>query len=200
MKDAWQVKAVATGGRHYRMHNGGEQIDQKFDPYMVEYTFADGATLLLEGRTMPDCAQDFSSLGFGTKGSCVISHSGHSPAKSRIYKGWNQTKKADVAWQYEKEEPSPYQLEWNHLIDAIRNNKPYNEAKRGAEASLVTSMGRMAAHTGQVITFDQILNSDHEFAPDVDKLVIDGPAPIKADEKGRYPVPMPGIVTNREYA
>jgi hypothetical protein len=61
-------------------------------------------------------------------------------------------------------------------------------------------MGRMAAHTGQVVTYDEMLNCEHEFAPDADKLVIDGPAPIKADAKGRYPVPMPGIVTNREYA
>ena len=66
-------------------------------------------------------------------------------------------------------------------------------------ASLVTSMGRMAAHTGRVITYDQILNGDHEFAPDVDKLVVDGPAPIQADSDGRYPVPLPGIVTDREY-
>jgi hypothetical protein len=85
------------------------------------------------------------------------------------------------------------------LIDAIRQNKPYNEVKRGVEASLVTSMGRMAAHTGRVITYDEILNSDHEFAPDVDKLVVDGPAPIQADKDGKYPVPLPGVVTNREF-
>jgi hypothetical protein len=60
----------------------------------------------------------------------------------------------------------------------IRDDKPYNEAKRGAEASLVSSMGRMAAHTGQVITYDQILHCDHEFAPDVDKLTFDSAAPL----------------------
>ena len=86
------------------------------------------------------------------------------------------------------------------MIDAIRNDKPHNEVKRGAEASLVTAMGRMAAHTGQVVTYDDILNSKHEFAPDVDKLVIDGPAPIKADKDGKYSIPMPGITNDREYA
>jgi hypothetical protein len=60
-------------------------------------------------------------------------------------------------------------------------------------------MGRMAAHTGQEISWDQILNCDHEFAPDVDKLVIDGPAPIQASADGKYPVPQPGITTKREY-
>ena len=78
-------------------------------------------------------------------------------------------------------------------------NKPYNEVKRGVEASLMTSMGRMAAHTGRIITFDQMLNCKHEFAPTVDKLTMDGPAPVMADVNGKYPVPQPGIVTDQEY-
>ena len=107
--------------------------------------------------------------------------------------------KSELAWTCSTPEPNPYQLEWNHLIEAIRTDKPYNEVKRGAEASLVTAMGRMAAHTGQIITFDDMLACKHEFAPDVDKLVIDGPAPIKADADGKYPVPQPGITVDQEY-
>ena len=45
-----------------------------------------------------------------------------------------------------------------------------------------------------------MLNCEHEFAPDVDKLTMDGPAPLVADANGKYPVPQPGIVTDREYA
>lgn len=96
-------------------------------------------------------------------------------------------------------EQNPYQNEWNDLMSAIRNDKPYNEAKRGVEASLVSSMGRMAAHTGQEITFEDMLNCPHEFAPGVDKLSMTSPAPLKANAEGKYPVPMPGIVTDREY-
>ena len=77
--------------------------------------------------------------------------------------------------------------------------KPYNEVKRGVEASLVTSMGRMAAHTGQEITFEELLNSEHEFAPGVDKLTFDSAAPLVADKDGKYPVPMPGITRKTEY-
>ena len=84
-------------------------------------------------------------------------------------------------------------------IDAIRQDKPYNEVENGAIASLVSSMGRMAAHTGRIVTYDEILNSDHELAPDIDKLTWDSPAPLPADANGKYPVPQPGIVTDREY-
>lgn len=194
MKDAWPVEAKGFGGRHYR----GDYVDQNFDSYTTEYTFADGSKLMLEGRGMAGCFNEFASYANGAKGSAVISTSGHSPAKCRIYKGQNMTKD-NLEWEFGQREPSPYQLEWDHLMEAIRQDKPYNEAKRGAEASLVTSMGRMACHTGQVITFDEMLNCEHEFAPNVDKLTLDGPAPLVANSEGKYPIPLPGINRKREY-
>jgi predicted dehydrogenase len=194
MKDAWPVSAKGSGGREYRKN----YIDQNFDVYSVEYTFADGAKMFLEGRTMPGCAQEFASYAHGTKGSAVISSNSHTPARCRIFKDQNLTSRNPV-WKFGPEEPNPYQVEWEDLIHAIRENKPYNEVKRGAEASLVTSMGRMAAHTGRVITFDSMMNCEHEFAPDVDKLAMNSPAPVLADAKGKYPLPEPGIKTKREF-
>ncbi len=196
MKEDWPVEAKGSGGRHYR----GDYVDQNFDTYSVEYTFGDGTKLFLNGRTMPGCHDEFASYAHGTKASAVISTAAHTPARCRIYKNQRITKKADdIAWQFPPDEPNPYQLEWNHLIAAIREDKPYNEVERGVKASLVTSMGRMACHTGQVITYDDMLNCKHEFAPDVDKLTMESDAPIKADADGKYPVPQPGIVTDTEY-
>ena len=103
-----------------------------------------------------------------------------------------------MTWQ-SKDTSSPYQNEWDSLIDAIRNDKPWNEVKRGVDASVATSMGRMAAHTGQEISWDEMLNSDHEFAPDADKFTMDSAAPVLADATGHYPVPMPGLKGRREY-
>jgi hypothetical protein len=60
-------------------------------------------------------------------------------------------------------------------------------------------MGRMAAHTGQEITYDQMLNCPHEFAPNVGSMAADGPAPVLPDADGKYPVPQPGILTDMEY-
>jgi predicted dehydrogenase len=194
MKDAWAVKAHATGGRHYR----GEKVDQNFDNYSVEYTYPDGTKLFYYGRQMPGCHNEFASYAHGTKGAAVISTSSHTPGKVRTFSGHNMTKEEQI-WGFPQPELSPYQLEWDDLVDAIRQDKPYNEARRGAEASLVTSMGRMAAHTGRIITFDEILNHDHEFAPSVDSLTSDGPAPLLAGADGKYPVPQPGVQTKREY-
>jgi len=194
MKDAWPVEAKGFGGRHYRL----DYVDQNFDTYTVEYTFADGTKLMLEGRCMPGCHQEFASYAHGSKGSAVISTAAHSPAKCRIYKGQNFVKE-DLAWAFPQPEPSPYQLEWDDLITAIRQDQPYNEVKRGAEASLVTAMGRMACHTGQIVTFDEMLNCEHEFAPDVDKLTLASSAPVQADANGKYPIPLPGITKKREY-
>jgi predicted dehydrogenase len=195
MKDAWPVSAKGAGGREYR----GDCIDQNFDTYSVEYTFADGSKLFLEGRNIEGCAQEFASYAHGSKGSAVISSNSHSPARSRIYKGQKFTR-GDVVWAFPQPEPNPYQVEWDDLIHAIKKDKLYNEVKRGAQASLVTAMGRMSAHTGQVITFDEILNCKSEFAPDVDKLTMTSPAPLQMDKlTKRYPIPQPGIVRDREY-
>jgi predicted dehydrogenase len=199
IKGAWPVSAQASGGRHYR----GNSVDQNFDTYSVEYTFADGAKMFLEGRCITGAHQQFASYAHGSRGSAVISASSHHPARCRINRGQNPLATEDIAWRFGNRanapEPNPYQLEWNHLLDAIRNNRQYNEVARGAEASLITSMGRMAAHTGQVVTFDQMLNCEHEFAPDVDKLTMDSAAPLQAGADGKYPVPEPGIKIKREY-
>ena len=194
MKNAWPVKAQATGGRQYR----GDNIDQNFDNYSVEYTFADGSNMFLYGRTMAGCNDQFASYAHGSKGLGIISTTSHTPAKCRIFKG-QKIDKDDQVWAYPQPERNPYQLEWDYLIEAIRTDRPHNEVQRGAEASLVTSMGRMAAHTGQVITYEDMLNCPHEFAPDLEKLTMDSPPPIKPGPDGKYSVPQPGIVKEREY-
>ena len=105
-----------------------------------------------------------------------------------------------MVWESEvsEDERNPYQNEWNDLMDAIRDDKPYNEVARGVEACLVSSMGRMSAHTGREITFEEMLNWDHEMAPGLDKLTMVSPAPLLPDATGRYTVSQPGIVTYSE--
>ncbi len=194
MKDSFPVMAKSSGGRHYR----GDYVDQNFDTYSTEFTYADGAKLFLEGRCMTGAQSEFASYAHGTKGSAIISESGHAPSHCRTFKAQNMID-SEITWKCQENEPDPYQLEWEHLMADIRADKPHNEARRGTEASLATAMGRMAAHTGKIITRKMILESTHDFAPNADKLVIDGPAPIQADKDGKYAVPEPGRKGLKEF-
>ena len=201
MKNGWPIKAQAIGGRHYRTSPTGEEyVDQNFDSYSVEYTFADGAKMYMDGRCINGCNDIYSSYAHGSKGLAVVSHSNDCDPPSRTFKGQNM-QRSNMIWESKinPAERNPYENEWNDLMEAIRHDKPYNEATRGVQASVVTSMGRMAAHTGQEITYEGFLNGQQEYAPGVDKLTMDSPAPLVAGADGKYPIPMPGIVRDQEY-
>ena len=200
MKNAYPVKAHGVGGRHYREGAEGPYIDQNFDSYAVEYTFDDGTKMFFEGRCMTGCKEIYNSFAHGTKGMAVVSSRGDCGLPSGTFKG-HKGGRDNLIWSSKvpKENRNPYQNEWNVLIDKIRTDSPHNEVESGVNTSLVTAMGRMAAHTGMEISYDQILNSDHEFAPDIDKLTLDSPAPLQMGPDGKYPMPMPGQKKMREY-
>ena len=187
MKDAWPISAQATGGRHFQ----GKINDQNFDSYAVEWEFADGAKFFYSGRAMKDCKTRFALHGQGSTGAFTISGNGHSPARCAIYKGQRRVDDA-LVWSAAQPEPNPYRREWEHFLEAIVSGLPYNEAVRGAEASLVTAMGRFAAHTGRPVTYQEMLDCPDDLTAGVATLTDASPAPLLADADGRYPVPMPG--------
>ena len=198
-KWSWPIMAQATGGKHYTENKQGQPyVDQNLDTYSVEYTYADGTKLMHNGRTIQGCHNEFASHVHGTKGFGTFSANGHWPAPSALYSGLTPNPKNQI-WKFPARETNPYQDEWDDLLDAIRNDKPYNEADRGALASQVCNMGRMAAHTGQRVTWDDALNAK-PLAPDLDQLKgFDSKAPVTADKDGFYPVPQPGITKKTEY-
>ena len=49
-----------------------------------------------------------------------------------------------------------------------------------------------AAHTGQTVTWDDMMNSRFQFCDYLDRLDVNSPPPVKADPKGQFPVPVPG--------
>lgn len=187
IKDGWPVTAHGVGGR------GPDSQDcaQNFDTYSIEYTFADGTKALVTGRYIAKCHNDFATFVHGTKCAAQFSGDIHAPTV-QMYKD-QRLERANISWRPERETVDPWQAEWNVLLDAIRNNKPHNEAKRAAYSNLAAIMGRAAVHSGQIITWDQAIASDFKFCPDIDKLNADSPAPAQADANGRYPAPVPGV-------
>lgn len=201
MKDAWPVKAQALGGRHFRVSPEGDPwVDQNFDSYAVEYTFEDGTKFYMDGRCNSGADSFYFSHVHGTKGMAVAAKTGDYNGPSSIHKG-QLPSRASQLWQSSVPagENDPYVNEWNDLTNAIRSDKPYNEVPFGVQASVVTSMGRKAAHTGKEIRYEDMLNDDMEYAPGIDKWTNDSPPPIIADADGKYPVPMPGKTTKHEY-
>ena len=186
IKDAWPVSAHGVGGRAADSTDCGQNLDS----YAIEYTFADGTKAQVTGRYLPNCHNDFSTYLHGTK--CAARFSGNIHASNgQIYKD-QRIANDNVAWKPAKERVNPWQAEWNVLLDAIRNDKPHNEARRAALSNLGAIMGRAAVHTGQMITWDEAVASTFQFCPNVGELTEASPAPVQADAQGRYPAPVPG--------
>lgn len=189
IKDSWPVAAHGVGGRYA----GSTDCSQNLDSYSIEYTFADGTKAAVTGRYIPNCHNDFATFVHGTKCAGQFSGPVHMPV-CQIYKDQN-IERSNVAWKPEKETVNPWQAEWDVLLSAIRQDRPHNEARRAALSNLGAIMGRAAVHTGKIVTWDEAMASDFQFFADVDHLTADSPAPVQADEHGRYPAPVPGIWT-----
>lgn len=183
VKDAWPVSAQGQGGRYPRT-----EADQMFDHYAVEYSFPDGTRMFAQGRHMANCWGFWGNVIHGAKGSAVL---GEGISDPLIYKG-HKRGEADIIWRFEGDKGDQYQIEHDRLFEAIRRNKPYNETKRCAYAALTGILGRMAAESGQEITWEQALHSELELAPGLAELTMDSEPPVIPGADGRYPVAVPG--------
>ncbi len=124
MKDAWPVKAQALGGRHYRQGpEGVTYIDQNFDVYSVEYTFADDAKLIMDGRCMLGCEQIYTSYAQGSRGMAIASKSGDCGAPSSTYKG-HSPNRSNLLWESKVKpgEQNPYQK----VMSSLNRNEAGN--------------------------------------------------------------------------
>ena len=186
LKDGWPITAHGVGGRRANNIDCGQDLDS----YSIEYTFADGTKAMVVARYIPNCFPDFATYVHGTKCAAQFSGSIHAPTV-HIYKDQRMARE-NIVWEPEKEKVGPHQAEWNVLLDAIRNDRPHNEARRAAFSNLATVMGRAAVHSGKIITWDDAMASNFQFCPNVDSLTADSPAPAKADAEGRCPAPIPG--------
>ena len=188
-KGAWPVSAQGMGGRCY------EEAGGQFDHFTIEYTFSDGTKLFAFSRHMPGCWQTYSDYAHGSKGSAVLMTTLKEP-KPKIYKSHNMVAN-DLVWEHGQADLNPYHAEWQVLLDAIRQDKPHNEARRAGEANVSALMGRMAAHTGQFVKWDEAMNSEFQFVEDIDNMTFETPAPVHEGPDGLYDPPRPGLA--KEY-
>jgi predicted dehydrogenase len=186
IKNAWPVEAIGFGGRV----PGSTDCGQNIDVYSMEYTFADGTKAFCGFRRIRNTRNDFATYIHGTKNAAQFSGNVHA-ATVHMFKD-QRINKDNIAWTPTKDQYSPWQYEWNDLIASIRNDRPHNECKRACYSDLATLMGRAACHTGQLVTWDQIMESRFQFCDHLDDLDYDSPAFIKANDEGQFQVPIPG--------
>jgi predicted dehydrogenase len=186
IKDAWPVSAHGIGGRAA----GSTDASQNLDSLSVEWTFPDGTMATDTARWLPGCHDEFATFIHGTERAAQFSGNIHA-GTVHTYKD-QRIDRRNILWKAPPETRTPWQAEWDALLNAIRRDLPHNEARRAAFANLADIMGRAAVHSGQIITWDQALASDFQFCAGIDALDEDTPPPVRADPDGRYPVPLPG--------
>jgi hypothetical protein len=58
-----------------------------------------------------------------------------------------------------------YEEEHKELLAGIRSGRPLNNGVYMARSTMLAIMGRMAAYTGQTLSWEQCLNSSEDLTP-----------------------------------
>lgn len=190
MHDAPPLSCTGTGGR--AVPSTGGNI---YDHFAIAYKYPNGIQAFLNSRQIDDCYNDVVDYMVGTEGTCTFGHGTYPSFEGK--NKWNLANQLGSAADSfmsntgsfgerirTHTEDDVYQLEQNALLASIRNCKPINDGKRMATSTMLVIMGRMAAYTGQQISWDEAFSSN-------DRLV-----PEKIDWNGKLPVPpraQPGV-------
>jgi predicted dehydrogenase len=149
MNGRYPVRAVGTGGRQVRT---GPEYGNIYDHFSIIYEYADGARLFSHCRQQPGCSTDISARAFGSLGTAEISE------RRQIITG-------PRAWETRGRDNNFFQTEHDELFASIRKGVPINNGEYMAKSSLLAIMGRMAAYTGQTITWDEAFHSKEDLSP-----------------------------------
>ena len=145
--DTMPTKAVAVGSRVFATDCN------TFDNCFVAYEYAGGVRGFLGCRSVPGCYSENADYIIGARGTCTIGR-GRVP----VIEGPRR-------WRYEGPPPNMYQAEHDELLGSIRAGKPINDGTRMAHTTLMGIMGRMAAYTGQEVSWEQALESRQKLVP-----------------------------------
>jgi predicted dehydrogenase len=167
MKDVPPLRCTAVGGR-VRPNNEGNI----FDHIEVNYEFANGVRGFVVHRQIPGCYSETRDYIMCSKGNGLIG--GRGPAVQMS---------GETEWKRGAAEKDMYQVEHDELFASIRDGKPINDGARMATSTMMALMGRMAAYTGQEISWEQAMNSQEKLVPD--EVTWNTPLPIT-------PMPVPG--------
>jgi predicted dehydrogenase len=151
MKDQYPVKAIGMGGRQVLT---GPEYGQIYDHFSVVYEYADGAKLVSNCRQQAGCKNDMSVSVLGTHGQADLTERN----RGLRITGRNP-------WTYDGPRNQMFQTEHDELFASIRRGTPINNGDYMARSTLLAILGRMAAYTGQQITWEMALGSQEDLSP-----------------------------------
>jgi myo-inositol 2-dehydrogenase / D-chiro-inositol 1-dehydrogenase len=133
--------AYGSGGRFTRPDDS-----EMWDNMCIDYMYPGDKLCSFMCKQVPNTQGDNTNVIYGTEGTCFIP-----PANgtSRIL-----DRAGKEIWSLEGKIGDAYQQEHKDLVDSIRAGKPIVELKQTADSSLTAVMGRLAAYTGQKVTWD----------------------------------------------
>ncbi len=181
IKGAHPVEAQGMGGRQVRT---GKEFGNIFDHHAVEFTHADDTKMFSQCRQIDGCVHSVREHAHGTKGIMSLD----ATACELLLDGKRTWRVTGGAKGYQN---NAYQLEHDALFAAIRNDTPYNEAEYGALSTMTGILGRMATYSGQIVKWDEALQSTTTLTTDAEDWHAD--APIQPHSDGRYAIAVPGI-------
>lgn len=151
MKDVRPLKCTAVGGR-VRPNNEGNI----YDHIEVNYEYANGVRGFVVHRQIPGCYSETRDYIIGSKGNGTIG--GRRAAVE--FTGATEWKRGGA-------EKDMYQVEHDELFASIRAGKPINDGVRMCTSTMMGIMGRMAAYTGQEISWEQAMESKEQLVPEI---------------------------------
>ncbi len=147
MKQEMPTQAIGVGSRAIPAYGN------TYDNFSVSYEYASGVRAQLSCRQHDGAYNEVTDYVMGTKG---IFSNGRMAT---------QGISGETNWKYTGPNKDMYQVEHDELFAAIRSGQPVNDGVSMAHSTLMAIMGRMAAYTGQVVTWDQALNSKETLVP-----------------------------------
>jgi myo-inositol 2-dehydrogenase / D-chiro-inositol 1-dehydrogenase len=170
MGDRIPTKVDCLGGRAAR---SGPEHGDAYDHFSAIYHYENGVRAHHTCRQIDGCPFDNTDYIYGTKGRAVVN--GWAPKTLKLY---------DYAgkelWAYKGEPEDMYQVEHNELFKSIREGRPINDLPKAGHSVAMAIGGRMAAYTGQTLTWEKLMESSEDLQPKSLAWDIAPPAPVVA--------------------
>ncbi|HEB54259.1 MAG TPA: Gfo/Idh/MocA family oxidoreductase [bacterium] len=147
--DVYPAAASSLGGRQKRTD---PKFGNVYDHFSTVFEWQDGTKGFSNCRQQNGCWRDVNEYVYGTEG------------KANVFRHLIAGKHD---WRFADRARNMYQAEHDEMFAALRAGRPINNGEYMCNSTLMAIMGRMAAYTGQRITWQQAHDSKEVLMPEL---------------------------------